>query len=138
MFYTVSIVGSVVECSPATRAARVRFPDDADNSFVHLLKWFFWNNKLIEKISYQITSKLTQYIYIYIWISNRKSIFDSEHVIHDKWQCKLVRSQGNDSQISLNNDKKSPFAHVINIMVIEPLGIKVPMDSCAEIRREHF
>ena len=24
------IVGSVVECSPATRAARVRFPDDAD------------------------------------------------------------------------------------------------------------
>ena len=27
--YNVSIVGSVVECSPATRAARVRFPDDA-------------------------------------------------------------------------------------------------------------
>ena len=26
----VSIVGSVVECSPATRAARVRFPDDAE------------------------------------------------------------------------------------------------------------
>ncbi len=26
-----SIVGSVVECSPATRAARVRFPDDAKN-----------------------------------------------------------------------------------------------------------
>ena len=26
----VGIVGSVVECSPATRAARVRFPDDAD------------------------------------------------------------------------------------------------------------
>ena len=26
----VSIVGSVVECSPATRAARVRFPDDAN------------------------------------------------------------------------------------------------------------
>ncbi len=25
-----SIVGSVVECSPATRAARVRFPDDAE------------------------------------------------------------------------------------------------------------
>ena len=24
-----SIVGSMVECSPATRAARVRFPDDA-------------------------------------------------------------------------------------------------------------
>ena len=24
-----SIVGSAVECSPATRAARVRFPDDA-------------------------------------------------------------------------------------------------------------
>ena len=27
--YYSSIVGSVVECSPATRAARVRFPDDA-------------------------------------------------------------------------------------------------------------
>ena len=27
--YYRSIVGSVVECSPATRAARVRFPDDA-------------------------------------------------------------------------------------------------------------
>jgi len=25
-----SIIGSVVECSPATRAARVQFPDDAD------------------------------------------------------------------------------------------------------------
>ena len=31
-----SIVGSVVECSPATRAARVRFPDDA----VHF--WLFF------------------------------------------------------------------------------------------------
>ena len=35
------IVGSVVECSPATRAARVRFPDDANNfvcfSVHHLL-----------------------------------------------------------------------------------------------------
>ena len=29
-----SIVGSVVECSPATRAARVRFPDDAVSPFV--------------------------------------------------------------------------------------------------------
>ena len=28
-FNIASIVGSVVECSPATRAARVRFPDDA-------------------------------------------------------------------------------------------------------------
>jgi hypothetical protein len=27
---TYGIVGSVVECSPATRAARVRFPDDAN------------------------------------------------------------------------------------------------------------
>ncbi len=37
-----SIVGSVVECSPATRAARVRFPDDAKSftflvPIVHLL-----------------------------------------------------------------------------------------------------
>ena len=30
---TASIVGSVVECSPATRAARVRFPDDAETFF---------------------------------------------------------------------------------------------------------
>lgn len=28
-----SIVGSVVECSPATRAARVRFPDNAVNFY---------------------------------------------------------------------------------------------------------
>ena len=28
-FFRPGIVGSVVECSPATRAARVRFPDDA-------------------------------------------------------------------------------------------------------------
>ena len=33
-----SIVGSVVECSPATRAARVRFPDDARNVFSALLQ----------------------------------------------------------------------------------------------------
>ena len=31
-----SIVGSVVECSPATRAARVRFPDDASFFFCQL------------------------------------------------------------------------------------------------------
>ena len=31
-----SIVGSVVECSPATRAARVRFPDDANFFFLFL------------------------------------------------------------------------------------------------------
>ncbi len=34
-----SIVGSVVECSPATRAARVRFPDDA-NIFFLLFSFF--------------------------------------------------------------------------------------------------
>ena len=32
-----SIVGSVVECSPATRAARVRFPDDAKKFFYFLI-----------------------------------------------------------------------------------------------------
>jgi hypothetical protein len=31
--FQASIVGSVVECSPATRAARVRFPDDANLFF---------------------------------------------------------------------------------------------------------
>ena len=33
--FPVSIGGSVVECSPATRAARVRFPADAD-AFIYL------------------------------------------------------------------------------------------------------
>ena len=33
-----SIVGSVVECSPATRAARVRFPDDANTFFVMFMQ----------------------------------------------------------------------------------------------------
>ena len=32
------IVGSVVECSPATRAARVRFPDDASCFLVYLFR----------------------------------------------------------------------------------------------------
>jgi hypothetical protein len=36
-FTYLSIVGSVVECSPATRAARVRFPDDAEKSFLKKL-----------------------------------------------------------------------------------------------------
>ena len=39
-----SIVGSVVECSPATRAARVRFPDDA-NFFLS-----FGKHKVEEKV----------------------------------------------------------------------------------------
>ena len=34
---TTGIVGSVVECSPATRAARVRFPDDALKSVLFRL-----------------------------------------------------------------------------------------------------
>ena len=33
-----SIVGSVVECSPATRAARVRFPDDASSFIFETVK----------------------------------------------------------------------------------------------------
>ena len=44
-FYTCPlprIVGSVVECSPATRAARVRFPDDASDIFFH----FFFPSSL--------------------------------------------------------------------------------------------
>ena len=40
-FNIASIVGSVVECSPATRAARVRFPDDA-NIFFHFLHLGTW------------------------------------------------------------------------------------------------
>ena len=44
-FNIASIVGSVVECSPATRAARVRFPDDANIflHFLHLRTSFFKN-----------------------------------------------------------------------------------------------
>jgi hypothetical protein len=38
-----SIVGSVVECSPATRAARVRFPDDANITFWSIIISFFGN-----------------------------------------------------------------------------------------------
>ena len=34
VYFQASIVGSVVECSPATRAARVRFPDDANIFFL--------------------------------------------------------------------------------------------------------
>ena len=41
----VSIVGSVVECSPATRAARVRFPDDAISFFPPLDIYFFTDHK---------------------------------------------------------------------------------------------
>ena len=33
-----SIGGSVVECSPATRAARVRFPADATFIFLHRME----------------------------------------------------------------------------------------------------
>ena len=40
-----SIVGSVVECSPATRAARVRFPDDATSFFPPLDIYFFADHK---------------------------------------------------------------------------------------------
>ena len=39
-----SIVGSVVECSPATRAARVRFPDDA-KSFCFLISKLIFSTK---------------------------------------------------------------------------------------------
>ena len=41
-----SIVGSVVECSPATRAARVRFPDDA--SFIFAQKVWKHKRKVLE------------------------------------------------------------------------------------------
>ena len=39
------IVGSVVECSPATRAARVRFPDDA---------WFFASKQMQHECHYDL------------------------------------------------------------------------------------
>ena len=43
-FNIASIVGSVVECSPATRAARVRFPDDAITFFPSK---FYSSNKFL-------------------------------------------------------------------------------------------
>jgi hypothetical protein len=53
----VSIVGSVVECSPATRAARVRFPDDAElfgtlcSIFTSVLPIYnIWRHLLVNKI----------------------------------------------------------------------------------------
>ena len=47
----VSIGGSVVECSPATRAARVRFPDDA-NIFFHFLHLGIWTIFLFPLLTY--------------------------------------------------------------------------------------
>ena len=44
--YIQCIVGSVVECSPATRAARVRFPDDA--SFILAQKVWKHKRKVLE------------------------------------------------------------------------------------------
>ena len=53
------IVGSVVECSPATRAARVRFPDDANFSppttfSIHIIQFCYakqsWFVKFVKKI----------------------------------------------------------------------------------------
>ncbi|KRX21824.1 hypothetical protein T07_1336 [Trichinella nelsoni] len=46
-----SVGGSVVECSPATRATRVRFPADANfypKTFDHICKQLrFWNYLII-------------------------------------------------------------------------------------------
>ena len=50
-FNIASIVGSVVECSPATRAARVRFPDDA-NIFFHFLHLGIWTIFLFPLLTY--------------------------------------------------------------------------------------
>ena len=44
-YYNSSIVGSVVECSPATRAARVRFPDDAISFCEIVIHWTINNWK---------------------------------------------------------------------------------------------
>ena len=46
----ICIVGSVVECSPATRAARVRFPDDA----------IFYHSFLKVKNSEQLFKKVVE------------------------------------------------------------------------------
>ena len=56
----VSIVGSVVECSPATRAARVRFPDDAANFFVLFVcqrGFKFMKSKTSNRFCFWIVSK---------------------------------------------------------------------------------
>ena len=46
-----SIVGSVVECSPATRAARVRFPDDAVCVLIFKKRFFLYPFKVQASIS---------------------------------------------------------------------------------------
>jgi hypothetical protein len=57
------IVGSVVECSPATRAARVRFPDDAkyffSSSIVHISKLTWTKIATFESLfTFQIRRKV--------------------------------------------------------------------------------
>ena len=50
--WLMGIVGSVVECSPATRAARVRFPDDAVNFFLlfpRAQKWWALCSNVFDK-----------------------------------------------------------------------------------------
>ena len=62
----VSIVGSVVECSPATRAARVRFPDDAIVLFLFFAINYIWYgigghrpNLIFSTFPQQITRNIT-------------------------------------------------------------------------------
>ena len=49
----VSIVGSVVECSPATRAARVRFPDDASLFVSPKLTEITWQSPKMQILYYE-------------------------------------------------------------------------------------
>ena len=54
--FHLSIVGSVVECSPATRAARVRFPDDAKYFLygTHCIFVLFMWSKLLKFANFSI------------------------------------------------------------------------------------
>ena len=72
----VSIVGSVVECSPATRAARVRFPDDATVFFFYLrhqlhFVWDWWTRTksyflIFPSVDCYISDKLLSFFNTYL------------------------------------------------------------------------
>ena len=63
-----SIVGSVVECSPATRAARVRFPDDAKKFFYFLIIFTYMYNIFAKIIGNFIIWKADFLRYIYFQV----------------------------------------------------------------------
>ena len=75
--YNQSIVGSVVECSPATRAARVRFPDDAVKILLHCVKVRVWF--------------LQVYSFFFVKCDINARCNDLEHFNHSKFHESIVQ-----------------------------------------------